>query len=91
MAIPQERLEVVVDDDGAVSISAAEVARLGVRAGEHLQLVRSHNAAVRRKRKKVRGVLVGRFEPTALLTREDFDATHKSNIEAAERKYGATS
>jgi hypothetical protein len=41
------------------------------------------------KRKSVRGALVGKVPKDELLTRDDFEAAHRANIEAAERRYGA--
>ena len=88
MAIPQRHLDVTVGDDDAVTISATEVARLGARPGEHLQLVRSASPI---KRKKVQGALVGRFDPDELLTRADFEKAHALNVQIAEEKFGKLS
>jgi hypothetical protein len=90
MTTPLEHLDVVVGDDGSVPpVSAAEVARLGARPGEHLRLVRSENSVERRGRKKVRGSLVGKIDPGDLLTDEDFAAAKRERIEIAERRYGS--
>lgn len=88
MSTPEEHLEVVVGEDGSLAaVGAEDLARLGVRPGEHLQLVRTGRNSSRRK--SVRGVLVGKIREEHLLTPEDFEATHLANVEAAERKYGS--
>jgi hypothetical protein len=88
MTTAPQHLEVVVGDDGAVRVPAPEVARLGARPGEHLRLVRGAAARVRRGRRKVRGILVGKIDPVDLLTEQDFDAARRARVEAVERKYG---
>jgi hypothetical protein len=66
----------------------AELRRHGAEPGQ-----RVHVAVVKgdagRKRKSVRGALVGKVPSDQLLTRDDFEAAHHANIEAAERRYGA--
>lgn len=89
MSKPEEHLEVVVADDGSLAaVSADELARLGARPGEHLQLVRTAEVPPR-KRKSLRGALVGKIPEEDLLTEEDFEATHQANVKTAKRKYGS--
>jgi hypothetical protein len=86
-AVPQH-LEVVVGADGAVRVPAPEVARLGARPGEHLRLVREAASRVRRGRRKVRGILVGKIDPADLLTEQDFGDARRARAEAVERRFG---
>lgn len=86
-AVP-EHVDVVVSDDGTVSVPAPDVARLGARPGEHLYLVRAAVPAMRSGSKKVRGVLVGRIAPDDLLTERDFDDARSARIDSVQRKYG---
>ena len=79
-------LEVVVDEDGGVTVSPSVVARLGAKPGEHLQLVRSGSASQSRP-KRVRGILVGKVDPSELLTEEDFAVAKAERIEAVERRF----
>jgi len=85
--VPQH-LDVVVGDDGTVTVPAPEVARLGARPGEHLRLVRGAAARVRGGRRKVRGTLVGKIDPPDLLTEQDFDDARTARVDAVEHKYG---
>ena len=39
-------------------------------------------------RRKLRGLLVGKIPAEDILTWEDFEATHRANVAAAERRYG---
>jgi len=80
-----EGFEFVVAADG--SIPAEQLARRGLRPGDHLGLVpgREHR---RGPRKRVRGMLVGSIRPEEALTWEDFEAVHRANVDAAERRYG---
>lgn len=88
MSRPDTHLEVIVGDDGSLpAVGAEELARLGARPGEHLQLVRTA-AGSTRQRKSVRGVLVGKVADQGALSEEDFAATHAANVEAADRRYG---
>lgn len=88
MSTPEEHLDVVVGEDGSLArVGADELARLGVRPGERLQLVRTPELTPRR-RKSLQGAVVGQVSEEDLLTREDFEATHEANVEAAERKFG---
>lgn len=57
---PQDGLDVVVNADGGVTISAEELARLGVRPGARLKLVPQQGAS---KRKSVRGALACAVPP----------------------------
>ena len=85
MSVSQEHLDLVVDPDGAVHVPATELARLGVRPGDHLRLVRDEQPA--RGRKTVRGIGVGRVTPDDVLVWEDFEAIHHDNVDAAQRKH----
>ncbi len=89
MSTPEQHVEVVVGDDGSVSVhlSAQDVARLGARPGDHLRLLRNDTPSGR-ARKKVRGVLVGKIPPDEVLMWEDFEAAHRASVEAAEHRYG---
>jgi hypothetical protein len=49
-----------------------------------------HAAPVRRGRRKVRGILVGKIDPDDLLTEQDFDDARKARIDAVERRFGST-
>lgn len=93
MSSSPDHVDVVVAHDGSVPpVSAADVARLGARPGEHLRLVRGEEATAvhpRRPRKKVRGILSGKVGDGDLLTEEDFAAAKRERIEAAERRYGS--
>jgi hypothetical protein len=90
MAMSQEHLEVIVNQDGTVNVPAQEISRLGARPGEHLRLVRGDEDQLY-KRKSVRGLGVGKIGPQDLLTWEDFEATHEANVRAAKEKYGEVS
>jgi hypothetical protein len=88
MSTMPQHLDVVVGDDGTVSVPAPEVARLGAHPGEQLRLVRAAAARGRRGRRKVRGILVGKIDPADLLTEQDFDDARTARVNAVERKYG---
>jgi hypothetical protein len=90
MTTEAQHLDVIVGDDGTVSVPAPEVARLGAHPGEHLRLVRAAAAAsrARRGRKTVRGILVGKIDPADLLTEQDFDDARQTRADAVERKFG---
>lgn len=79
-----EGFEFVVAQDG--SIPAEQLARRGLRPGDHLALVRERQR--RRPRTRVRGMLVGKARPEEAITWEDFEAVHRANVDAAERRYG---
>ena len=66
-------LEVVVDEDGGVTVSPPVVAQLGARPGEHLQLVRGKPGR-RSRRRKVGGILEGKISAADQTTDEDFAA-----------------
>jgi hypothetical protein len=83
-----EHLDVVVSDDGTVSVPAPDVARLGARPGEHLYVVRATAAPIRSGSKKVRGILVGQIAPTDLLTEQDFDDARSARIDSVLHKFG---
>lgn len=53
---PQDGLDVVVNADGGVTVSADELARLGVRPGAHLKLVPQQKSS---KRQSLKGALAG--------------------------------
>jgi len=42
---------------------------------------------IRRGRRKVRGVLVGKINSADLLTEHDFDDARRARVEAVERRY----
>ncbi|MGH3767447.1 MAG: hypothetical protein ACRDTX_20215 [Pseudonocardiaceae bacterium] len=50
-------IDVVVDDDGALHVSASELARHGIRAGSHLRIV--SDTAHATARRSVRGMFAG--------------------------------
>ena len=80
-------LEVVVDEDGGVTVSPSAVVRLGARPGEHLQLTRSKPGRQSRPKKKVGGILedkIGRDH----ITDEDFAAAKAEHIDSVERRFG---
>jgi hypothetical protein len=79
-----EGVDFVVGADG--SIPAEQLARRGLRPGDHLGLVPARKPPGPRKR--VRGMLVGRISPEEVLTWEDFEAVHRANLDAAERRFG---
>jgi hypothetical protein len=66
----------------------AELRRHGAEPGQRIRVVLVKDDGDI-KRKSVRGVLVGKVPKDELLTRDDFEAAHEANIEAAERRYGA--
>lgn len=63
---PQDGLDVVVNADGGVTISAEELARLGMRPGARLKLVAQQGPS---KRKSARGTLACAVPPEVV---EDF-------------------
>ena len=81
------KIEVVVDDDGGVTVSPSAVARLGARPGEHLQLVRGRTDGKSRP-KKVGGILEGKVAAADLLTSEDFAAAKAQRIGDVEHRFG---
>jgi hypothetical protein len=89
MSSSPDHVDVVVANDGSVPpVSAADVARLGARPGDHLQLVRGEKSPLG-SRKKVRGILSGKVRDDGLITDEDFSAAKRERIDAAERRYGS--
>jgi hypothetical protein len=85
--------DVVVGGGGTLSVPAAELARHGVAPGAHLRVVPASDAPEREgsrpaPRRKLRGLLVGKIPAEDILTWEDFEATHRANVAAAERRYG---
>jgi hypothetical protein len=82
-----EPYDVVVEPDGSIHVPADQVARLGLRPGEHLRLVRGDTGHVARR--SVRGLGVGQVAPEDVLAWEDFEAAHDANVEAAQVKYGS--
>jgi hypothetical protein len=85
-----EPYDLVVDPDGAIRVPADQVARLGLRPGEHLRLVRNSRPAEQPpRRRSVRGLGVGQIAPEDVLTWKDFEAAHDANVRAAEVKYGS--
>jgi hypothetical protein len=60
---PQDGLDVVVNADGGVTVSADELARLGVRPGAHLKLVPQQKS---RKGKSLKGALAGTVPPEVI-------------------------
>jgi hypothetical protein len=85
---PAEPHEVVVEPDGSIHIPPDQVARLGLRPGEHLRLVRGSDTG-RSPRRSVRGLGVGQVPPEDVLTWEDFEAARDANTKAAQAKYGS--
>jgi FKBP-type peptidyl-prolyl cis-trans isomerase 2 len=75
-----------VPDDAAQLL--AELRRHGAEPGQRVRVAVVKDDAGG-KRKSVRGALVGKVPKDELLTRDDFEAAHRANIEAAERRYGA--
>ena len=63
---PQDGLDVVVNADGGVTVSADELAGLGVRPGAHLKLVLQQKSS---KRTSLMGALAGTV-PTEVI--DDF-------------------
>lgn len=89
MSSSLEHLDVVVANDGSVpSVSSADVARLGARPGEHLRLVRSGDGPHGRRR-RVRGILVGKVNPDEVISDDDFAEAKRARIQAAEHRYGS--
>ena len=80
-------LEVVVDEDGGVTVSPSAVARLEARPGEHLPLVRGKPGRQARS-KKVGGILEHKISVADHITDEDFAAAKAERIEAVERRFG---
>ena len=80
-------LEVVVDENGGVTVSPSAVARLGARPGEHLQLIRSKRGRQSRPKKKVGGILEDKISAADKITDEDFAAAKVERIDAVERRF----
>jgi hypothetical protein len=66
---PDDGFEVVVDDDGSLSVPADELARHGVRPGAHLRLVPEQSEGP--KRRRARGMFADRVRPGDL---DEFEA-----------------
>jgi hypothetical protein len=83
---PDEGLDVVVNPDGGLTVSAAELARLGVKPGSHLRLV-SDVARSQGERRSARGILAGTMPPEVV--RDFIEALDEAK---AERRafYGAS-
>ena len=81
-------LEVVVDEDGGVTVSPSAVARLGARPGEHLRLIRSKPGRHSRPKKKVGGILEDKIGISDQITAKDFAAAKAERIEAVKRRFG---
>ena len=81
-----EPFEVVVEQDGSIRVPADQVARLGLRPGEHLRLVRGPESE-RAPRRSVRGLGLAEIAPEDVLTWDDFEAASAANVEAARVKY----
>lgn len=65
----------------------AELARHGARPGQRVRVAVVSDSA-HPKPKSVGGLLEGRIPQGELLSREDFEATHRGNVQAAERRFG---
>jgi hypothetical protein len=81
--------DITVGPDGSISVPADAVARMGLRPGEHLRLVRDEEPKHQSRRRSVRGLGVGQVAPEDVLTWEDFEATHEANARTIKIKYGS--
>ena len=77
--------DLMVPEDAAQLL--AELREHGAGPGQrvHIALVKDGRGP---KRKSVRGALVGKVPSDELLARDDFEAVHEANVEAAERRFG---
>ena len=66
---PDDGFDVVVNDDGSLSVPAGELARHGVRPGTHVRLVPAQREAP--KRRSARGMFADRVQPGDL---DEFEA-----------------
>jgi hypothetical protein len=80
---PQDGLDVVVNADGGVTVSADELAGLGVRPGAHLKLVPQQKSS---KRKSLKGALAGTVPPEVI---DDFIQGLDESKAARRAFYGA--
>lgn len=83
-----EPYDITVAPDGSITVSADQVARMGLHPGEHLRLVRGEGAEPQPARRSVRGLGIGQVAAEDVLTWEDFEAVHEANVQAVETKYG---
>ena len=76
--------DLMVPEDAAQLL--AELREHGARPGQRSTLRSSKTVGA--KRKSVRGALIGKVPSDELLARDDFEAAHEANVEAAERRFG---
>lgn len=81
--------DIAVGPDGSISIPADAVARMGLRPGDHLRLVRDEAGGAAGRRRSVRGLGVSQVAAEDVLTWEDFETTHEANVRSAGIKYGS--
>ena len=86
---PSDPYDVAVAPDGSISVPADAVARMGLRPGDHLRLVRDEARGAAPRRRSVRGLGVSQVAPEDVLTWEDFETTHEANVRSAGIKYGS--
>ncbi|MGH3930280.1 MAG: hypothetical protein ACRDTF_09930 [Pseudonocardiaceae bacterium] len=75
--------EVAVGEDGSITVSPDEVARVGLKPGTRLKLVAEPSVAVRRRSSW--GILAGKIPP---LSWEDFEDASRVAIADHEERYG---
>ena len=86
---PSDPYDVAVAPDGSISVPADAVARMGLRPGDHLRLVRDETCGAAPRRRSVRGVGVSQVAPEDVLTWEDFETAREANVRSAGVKYGS--